>query len=110
MSKLEPIAEVLEKINVLLTFSTYTIYGLPGFELTILYKGEQSLYEVLKQEFEFRVASTDVVANTIITGDTFSIEDTAYKHTFKVGRTPTPDLTGWTVLHVDYISKAVLSV
>lgn len=104
----EPITEILEKIGDDLKFNTFTIKGIPGFELVTLYKGETSLYEVEKQTFRFQIASTDVEVNTVADGDAFTLTDTTYHHNFVVDRTPLPDLTGWSVLYADQTGRSLV--
>jgi len=101
----EPISEVLLIAGIPLTFTGFELQGIPGFEISTLYKGEQSYYEVTKQDFNFQVESVEVVTNSITTDMVFTITDSAYVHTFKVSRPVVADLTGWSVLYADYQGK-----
>lgn len=104
----EPIAEILEKIGNDLMFPLFTIKGIPGFELVTLYKGETSLYEIEKQTFRFQVASADVVAKSVIDGNSFILTDGTYNHNFIVDRTPLPDLTGWSVMYANSVGRSLV--
>ena len=103
----EDIQMVLEKAGVLLTFNQFELYGIPGFQFETLI-GLDNNYEVTKQNFIFQVSTLDVADNQLQLDDEFTIEDTAYTHTFKVTKAPVPDLTGYSKLYVDYISKVLL--
>lgn len=101
----EEISRCLAIAGVSLTFQNFEIQGIPGFETSMLYKGEPTMYEVEKQWFSFQIATADALENTIAIDDQFTMEDEAYIYTFSVTRTPIPDLTGWSKLHVDFLSK-----
>jgi hypothetical protein len=87
-----------------LTFSTGAIKGIPGFELQTLYKGEESLYEVERQNFCFHISAADWVASQIDVDMTFTITDLANVYTFNVEGIQ-PDLNGWAFLKATYRSK-----
>ena len=100
---IEPITKALTVAGTTLTFGSFSIKGVLGFNISILYKGEQTLYETERQNFSFQTATTDVVEYQISSGDRFSMKDTAKEYTLEVSRT-IDDLSGWTELHCDYIS------
>ena len=104
---MEDIQMVLEKAGVLLTFTQFELYGIPGFQFETLVSLDSN-YEVTKQNFIFQVATLDVADNGLQVDDTFSVDDTAYSYMFKVTKTPVPDLTGYSKLYVDYVSKTLL--
>jgi hypothetical protein len=104
----EPIAETLELCGTKLYFDNFEIYGIPGFQTQVLYKGESTLYEVERQEFAFQVSTLDCYENSLIVDMTFYIEDTTYRYTFSLDRPPIPDLTGWSKLNVIFVSKEAL--
>ena len=104
----EPIAEVLQICGTLLTFSQFEIYGIPGFQTQVLYKGESTIYEVERQEFAFQVATNDCYENAITVDLTFYIEDDTYRYYFSIDRPPVSDLTGWSKLYVIFNSKELL--
>ena len=104
----EDIALCLKIAGVTLTSQDFELLGIPGFETSMLYKGEASPYEVEKQWFAFQLSTTDTVENIISLDDQFTIEDTAFSYTFVVARTPIPDLTGFSKLHADFLSKTPL--
>ena len=105
---MEDIDFVLDTVGVNLDFDAGIIKGIPGFSTTILYKGEVSLYEVERQNFTFKV-STLVCLNFEIGIDLiFTMSDTSYTYTFQVDRTPVQDLTGWSTLYANYISKEAI--
>jgi hypothetical protein len=104
----EEISKCLSIAGITLTFDGFDILAIPGFESSMLYKGEATLYEVEKQWFAFQIATADVVENTIALDDQFTMEDTSYVYTFSVARLPIPDLTGFSKLHADFLSKTPL--
>ena len=101
----EDIQMVLEKAGILLTFTQFEIYGIPGFQVESIITAD---YEVTKQDFTFRVSTLDIADNQLQLDDEFTIDDTAYTYTFSVTKAPVPDLTGYSQLYVDYISKVLL--
>ena len=105
---IEPIAETLQTCGTLLTFSQFEIYGIPGFQTQVFYKGEQSVYEVERQDFAFQVSTSDCYENSITTDLTFYIEDETYRYYFSIDRPPISDLTGWSKLNVIFNSKELL--
>lgn len=104
----EPITEALEICGTLLTFSQFEIYGIPGFQTQVLYKGESSIYEVERQEFAFQVSTADCSENSITVDLTFYIEDDTYRYYFSIDRPPVSDLSGWSKLNVIFNSKELL--
>jgi hypothetical protein len=104
----EDISTCLSIAGITLSFADFDILAIPGFETSMLYKGEATLYEVEKQWFSFRIATIDHVENTINLDDYFTMEDSAYLYTFTVNRLPIPDLTGFSKLHADFLSKVPL--
>ena len=104
----EPIDRVLNLTGTLLTFADFEIYGLAGFNTSVLYKGELSLYEVEKQNFTFQVATADCSLSNIIRDITFTITDGIYVYTFKLDRDPISDLTGWSKLNVNFVGKVII--
>lgn len=105
---IEDISKCLEIAGVTLAFNDFEILGIPGFETSMLYKGEPTMYEVEKQWFSFRIATVDHLDNIISLDDEFTMEDGSYEYTFSVNRLPIPDLTGFSKLHADFLSRASL--
>lgn len=104
----EDIALCVETAGTVLTFSDFEIYGIPGFETTVLYKGEATQYEIEKQRFSFQCATADIVENNIILGMPFTMTDEFYEYSFKISNNPRFDLTGWSKLEADYIGKILV--
>jgi hypothetical protein len=104
---MEDIQMVLEKAGVLLTFTQCEIYGIPGFQTESLVNLDTN-YEITKQAFTFQVSTLDLADNGVQVDDEFTIDDTTYTYTFSLTKTPVPDLTGYSKLYVDYISKVLL--
>lgn len=104
----EPIAETLQTCGTLLTFGQFELYGIPGFQTQVLYKGESSVYEVERQEFAFQVSTQDCYDNNVAVDMVFTIEDTTYRYYFSIDRPPIPDLTGWSKLNVIFNSREAL--
>ena len=98
---IEPIDKALVLAGTDMTFCTFTIKGIVGFNLSMLYKGEQSLYGTEVQNFSVQCSTADIVANQVKKGDVFTMQDRAKEYKFKVSR-PVDDLTGWTEIHCDY--------
>jgi len=103
----EPITRALTIAGTTLTFNDFTIRGVVGFNLTVLYKGEQSLYEIEKQNFSFQIATSDVLDNEITMGLTFTAENSGYLYTFQLDRPPIPDVTGWSEIHTNLITTTM---
>lgn len=89
-----------------LTFQGFSIKGIPGFELQTLYKGEESLYEVERQNFSFHISAADWAASQIDQDMTFTITDYAFVYTFNVDGIQ-PDLNGWAFMKASYRSKVL---
>ena len=92
----------------LLTFPTFTMYGLPGFDTSILIKGEYSSYEIERQNFSFEVSIADCKTHSVVMDNTFTMTDGSYTYSFKIDRPFIPDLTGWAHLAVNLISKTAI--
>ena len=105
---IEPITEALEICGTLLTFSQFEIYGIPGFQTQVLYKGESSIYEVERQEFAIQVATVDCYTYSLAVDMLFTIEDDTYRYYYSIDRPPISDLTGWSKLNVIFNSKELL--
>ena len=98
---IEPIAEALIMVNVNMTFTGFSLPCIPGFELNTLYKGAQSLYEITKPDYIFKVATVDIALLTL-DGLTFTLTDDVFLYTFLVNRPPLHDLTGWSDIYADF--------
>lgn len=105
---IEDIRTCLTIAGITLSFADFDILAIPGFETSMLYKGEATLYEVERQWFSFRIATLDTAENSINLDDQFTMEDDSFLYTFSVTRLPIPDLTGFSKLHADFLSKAIL--
>ena len=104
----EDIDLCLSTCGVILTFENFELYGIPGFETSMLYKGEPTLYEVERQWFEFQVSTAVISEEIVALDDQFTMEDGTYQYTFSLTRFPIPDLTGFSKLHADFLSKSLL--
>lgn len=104
----EDIDLCLTTCGVILSFQNFDLYGIPGFETSMLYKGEATLYEVERQWFEFQVSTLAISEETVSLDDQFIMEDGIYQYTFSLNRLPIPDLTGFSKLHADFIGKVLL--
>jgi len=98
--KLEPIIFTLNKVGVDLIFSTFSIKGVPGFNTSLLYKGEQTLYNIESHNFSFQVSLKDVTTYNISIEQSFYILVESIKYIFKINQNPRSDLTGWCLLDV----------
>lgn len=90
----------LQTAGKLLTFATFTIYGIPGFSTSILYNGERSVYGTDKQDFTFTLSALDVVAHSIVRGTAFTMKDSASEYQFVVSDLM-PDLEGMRIAICD---------
>lgn len=104
---MEDIKTVLGLVGETLSFAQSDVLGIPGFQIEVL-AGVDSNYEVESQAFTFQVSTFDCMDNHLRTGATFTFEDKVYSYTFKLKRNPVPDLTGWSKLDVNLISKVEL--
>jgi hypothetical protein len=103
----ELIQLVLDAAGETLTFSGFTIKGIPGFELQILYKGEESLYEVERQNISFHTSVHDLAVNSVTDADEFTCSDRTYLYTFVVEGIE-PDFTGWAFMKVSFKSRVLV--
>jgi hypothetical protein len=90
----EPITLALSIAGKDLIFQLFTIKGLPSFDTYTLRGGEASVYHVERREFQFRVASADTKANSIVEGLQFKVTDGNYFYYFTI-ESVIPDITGW---------------
>lgn len=104
----EPISEILDLIGETLTFTDFTILGIPGFDSLRMIGGEHSPYSVHRQEFSFQIATADAQGYVLDKDTTFTCSDDIYIYTFKIDRPPISDLTGWSQLFVNFVSKAAI--
>lgn len=105
MAAIEPIEKALEIAGIYINFDNFNILAFPGFSVAVLYKNEVSVYEVEKQIFTFEVSTKSVRENSIDSGMKFYMTDDVYKYCFEIDRRPENDITGWSRLHCNYISK-----
>lgn len=90
----------LQTAGYLLTFTGFTVYGIPGFSMSLLYNGERSVYGTDKQDFTFTLSALDVQTNSIARGSSFSMVDSASTYTFLVTDV-IPDLEGMRIVTCD---------
>ena len=105
---IEPITVALETCGTLLTFDQFEVYGIPGFQTQVFYKGEATLYEVDRQEYAFELSTADCFENEIKQDMVFYMEDETYSYKFIIDRPPVADLTGWSKINVNYQGKVAL--
>ena len=101
----EPIDDVLQTLGVELIFDTFSIYGIPGITASRLYNGESSLYEVVKQDYSFKISVTDAAVKELEEDMEFSTTDSTYRYSFKLANSPIPNISGWAHLPVIYLGK-----
>lgn len=101
---LEPIEFVLKKAGSILVFPLTEIYAIPVFEFQILYKGEDSPYEVERQNFSFQTSTNTLFEENIVEGDTFTLTDEIYNYSFEIERI-VPDMTGWSEMYCIHTGK-----
>jgi hypothetical protein len=104
---MEDISTILKLVGQLMTFNQGDVLGIPGFQIETL-AGLDNNYEVERQAFTFQISTFDCVENQLRAGDIFTYDDTTYSYTFKLNRNPVSDLTGWSKLDVNLISKVEL--
>ena len=100
----EPIEQALHLAGVLLVFETTEILAIPVFEFQVLYKGEDSPYEIERQNFSFLVSTATVFDESIQDGNVFTMDDSVYNYSFTVERL-VPDMTGWTEMYCIFTGK-----
>lgn len=104
MAAIEPIAKALKIAGIPLAFASFDLLSFPGFNTSVLYKGEVSLYEVEKQNFVFQVSLEECLDRRVEIDTEFYMVDSGYRYNFKLDRPPIHDLTGWASLHCNLIS------
>lgn len=92
----------LQTAGRLLTFTGFTVYGIPGFSTSLLYNGERSVYGTDKQDFTFTISALDATTNAIVRGTAFTMEDSASEYSFTVTDFM-PDLEGMRIITCDLI-------
>jgi hypothetical protein len=105
MAAVEPIMKGLNIAGVDIFFENFNIKCFPGFNISVLYKNEVSVYEVEKQNFTFQVSTEDYSRYNIKQDIEFYLSDSFYKHKFKLDRAGEHDLTGFTKLHANHIGR-----
>ena len=105
MAAVEPIRQALDIAGEALYFPNFDILSFPGFNVSVLYKNEVSVYEVEKQNFTFQVASEDVFKFKVKAEMEFYFKDKVYEYSFKLDRNAEHDLTGWSKLYCNFISR-----
>ena len=98
----------LETAGEPLEFDSVIIQGIPGFDLSVLYKGETTVYEIERQNFSFMVSTVEVESNEIKKGDFFELIDNTFRYKFQLDRPPISDLMGYSELKVNFISKELI--
>lgn len=108
----EPITAALELAGIELKFPKHkekfdetVITAIPGFDITKVYGGETSVYDIEKQDFIFTASTEECTAKNIITDRECTLDDGTYLYTFKLSRDPLNDLTGWSLLYLDLTNK-----
>ena len=94
--------KMLSVVNKPLIFSGFTLYSLPGFSDTMLFRGEASVYGTDAQKFTFQVSAADVKLHSVVRGNSFTYSDFATVFTFKITDI-NPDLEGMKILTCDLI-------
>lgn len=92
--------------------SGITIFGVPGFDLQILYKGEDSPYTVETAKPQFRITETDFSfllastenQNSSIEGLSFELQTSDFTSSFSI-ESAVPDLNGWIYLNCILLSR-----
>ena len=118
MEQFETYAEIqklLEVDGTNLTFSRtvaevttiFTILGSFGWSTSFL-RQESSFAEVEQTELNFYVATKDIVDNTIVAGETFTIVDDSYIYTLKILRTPINMMNNWSRIPSNFVSKVAI--
>ena len=106
MPAVEPIREALLIAGDKIYFPEFDILCFPGFNISVLYKNEVSVYEVEKQNFTFQVATEDVFTFNIEAEMDFYLTDSVFTYSFKIDRNAENDLTGWSKLYCNYTGRS----
>lgn len=88
-----------------MSFDGFEIKGIVGFNLSMLYKGEQTLYGTETQNFSFQTTTTNVVNFDLAEDNLFTVTESGKTYRFKISRTPVDDITGWSEIHCDHIGE-----
>jgi len=105
METYEDIQFMLSDIGQLLTFTAFTMYGIPEIDRTF-YEMEQSFSQVEPLDWAFIVSTQDCNTHSIVIGNTFTITDGTYTFTFTVSRPHQPYGDGWSRLPVNLTARA----
>lgn len=105
MEPQEDIDSLLDMMGEVMSFSWGEIKGIPGFDTSILYKGEVTPYEIEKQNIVFITSTKNILENNVKIDDKFTYTDGSYIYTFQIDRTPMQDITGYSELRVNLLKK-----
>ena len=89
-----------------------TIKGVPGFDLQILYKGEDSPYTVESAKPQFRITEADLgllqgtasLVDLSVEGLEFSLSSASFTSIFSIDAV-VPDLLGWIYLNCTLLDR-----
>lgn len=101
--KAEPFDRLFTNLGITLTFTGFTIQGVPFFEQVTLY-GEPTVAKMESRVFNFIVKTSDAKTNSLAKGNIFSITEGSYVYEFDIDDL-VPDMTGITELRCSFRSK-----
>jgi hypothetical protein len=101
------IQEVLVELGEVLTFPTFTIYGINELDRGFL-DMQEGYSQVEHIEYQIIVSSKDCATHAVVVGNTFTTTDTVYTYNFKVQRPHIPYGDGWSRLPINLVSKVAL--
>jgi hypothetical protein len=98
--------------DLIFPFLELTVKGIPGLDLQILYKGEDSPYTVETVKPQIRITSeiletlmnAAAAKGTTVEGLTFTLTDSKFTFTFQIDDI-VPDLLGWMYLNCTLVSR-----
>ncbi len=105
---IEPIDKLFKIAGITLTFDTFTLTGMPNFNVAILQAFNSEQYQAEIQEFFFLIPSQHAVNTTLLVDDIFTMQDNTYIYTFSVASPHVPDLTGISTFKADFVGKELL--
>ena len=84
--------------------AAFSISSLPNFDIFQV-EAHNAGTVIAEAYFTFMVKSSDELANAIVDGDRCSFIDSGRTFSFQLIDSPQPDMTGWSILKVNYLGK-----
>lgn len=96
---------LLTSIGDLLTFTGFTLYGIPESDKVYIERAN-GISQTASKEYFYLLSTKDCVDHTITTGTIFTMIDEVLKYTYKVAKPHDPTGDGWSRLTINLTAQA----